>query len=287
MEKNQDLTELHSALLELFKEFDRVCRNNNICYSIGFGTMLGAIRHGGFIPWDDDGDIIITRKEYEKLVTLPTREFGERFFLQTRYTDKDYPYNTTRLRMNNTAMIFDKWKESGFHQGIYIDIIPLDNIPDSKIKSFVQKVGIILLSPFRIMMNKNVFFKGGKNIPMFIKHILYGLLRRFPLESICEKEAKIAKKYSEKDCKKIGFLGEGNLFLKRWYPAKSIPSLYMSEYQDVKFEDTSLMCSKYFKELLTQWYGNYMELPPEEKRVIYHQPIFFSRTVSYSDYLKG
>ena len=280
-----DLTELHNALLLLLKKFDEICRKYHIQYSIGFGTMLGAIRHKGFIPWDDDVDILITRKEYEKLVKVPASEYGEDFFFQSVKTDPGYPYNTSRLRMNNTSMIYDKWIHAGFNQGIYIDIITLDNVPDSHFAEIIQKISIIFLTPFRFVKNKEVFFAGGTNIPTPLKKVMYQVLSIFPLDKIYQYEVKIETKYAKKQTKRIAFLGEGNLFLKKWYPVQPIPAFSMKKFCYVRFEDTELMCSHEYELLLKQWYGDYMQLPPKEKRQVYHHPRFFSTTVSYLTYL--
>lgn len=288
MEENQyNLSELHDALLRLLKKFDAICKKYNIKYSIGFGTMLGAVRHKGFIPWDDDVDIIITRNEYEKLVKVPAAEYGETFFFQTVTTDPGYPYNTARLRLNNSAMIYDKWIKAGFNQGIYIDIITLDNVPDSIWAEKWQKICIIFLTPFRFIRNKTVFFEGGTNIPMVLKKIIFALFSKLPLDKIYKHEVEVERKYSQKSTEKIAFLGEGNLFLKKWYPVDPIPSTYMTSFCYLPFEDTELMCSSEYEKLLQQWYGDYMQLPSEEKRIVYHNPRFFSTTVSYRNYISS
>ncbi len=287
MSENQfNLEELHDALLKLLKRFDQICSKFNILYSIGFGTMLGAIRHKGFIPWDDDVDIIITRENYEKLIRVPIEEYGDDFFLQTVNTDPGYPYNTARLRLNNSSMIFDKWLNAGFNQGIYIDIITLDNVPDNRLAESWQKLQIIFFTPFRFLRNRNVFFSGGKNIPTVLKKAIYAVFSRFPLDKIYKHEVKVESKYSYRSTQRMAFLGEGNLFLKKWYPVRPIQSEYMKDYCHIPFEDTKLMCSAYYEDLLKQWYGDYSKLPPPEKRVVYHHPLYFSSTISYKDYLK-
>lgn len=286
MDTEIDIQDLHFALLKLLKKFDSVCRTYGVDYSIGFGTMLGAIRHKGFIPWDDDVDIIITRENYQKLLGIPLEVYGEDFFLQNVYTDRGYPYNTTRLRLNNSSMIYEKWVMASFHQGIYIDIIPLDNVPDNRIKKYKQSFDIIMLTPFRFARNKEVFFNGGKNIPNFIKRFAYSFMKMFPLDKLYEKEQRIEKKYNKQETKYMRFLSEGNLLLKRWYPTKPIESRYMMKFVEVEFEDTKLLCSAYYKELLEFWYGDYMQLPPKEKQVIYHKPLFVSSKVSYKQFQK-
>lgn len=281
-----DLAELHSALLVLLKKFDSICRKYQINYSIAFGTLLGAVRHKGFIPWDDDVDIIILREDYEKLAKVPENDYETGFFFQTVETDPGYPYNTARLRLNNSAMIYQKWLGAGFNQGIYIDIIVLDNIPDSFLCELLQKIKIIFLTPFRFARNKNVFFAGGKNIPILLKQIMYAIMKNCPLDDLYKQEIKVERAYSGVKTKRVAFIGEGNLILKRWYPTKPMPRKWFEDYCDIKFEDTELMCSTSYIKMLEKWYGDYMKLPPKEKQVIYHQPLFCSAKVSYEDYIK-
>lgn len=280
------LNELHSVLLELLTVFDYICRKNDIKYSIGFGTMLGAIRHKGFIPWDDDVDVLILRKDFNKLCRIIDNDLKQEYFFQTSQTDKKYPYNTARLRKNNTSMIYEKWIDAGFHQGIYIDIIPLDNVPDNFFRALIQKFLIVLLTPFRFFKNKKVFFSGGRNIPFFLKWLLYSIFHKFPLNRISELETRVETFYLNESCSKVAFLGEGNLFLKRWYPVQPIMKSYLENIIDVSFENTNLMCSKSYDQLLRQWYGDYMILPPENKRKIYHQPYFFSSNIDYAEYIR-
>ena len=118
------------VLLELLREFDRICVKHCIPYMLFAGTSLGAVRHGGFIPWDDDLDLILLREDYERFLAVAPGELGQEFFLQKEYSEH-WPIFFSKLRKNGTACM-EKFvpKDPEQHQGIYIDIFPADNLSD-------------------------------------------------------------------------------------------------------------------------------------------------------------
>jgi len=121
--------------LDLLKEFQRVCNSHSIKYMACGGTILGAVRHQGFIPWDDDIDVMMSRSEYDRFCQIAPSEFKHPYFFQTAATDPGYLIRHAKIRNNCTAdfsMGFSKYRDKcKFNQGIFIDLFPLDNIPDS------------------------------------------------------------------------------------------------------------------------------------------------------------
>ena len=117
---------LFSVLLDMLYQFDRVCQKHGLVYFIMYGTLLGAVRHKGFIPWDDDMDVVMPREDYEKFMRLKD-EFKEPLFFQTPYTDPGYFYTPIRIRNSNTTAIVEKFKYAGFNHGIWFSVFPLDN----------------------------------------------------------------------------------------------------------------------------------------------------------------
>ena len=285
----EDLVEFHETLLEILLEFDRICRKNDIKYTLAYGTMLGAIRHKGFIPWDDDVDILMDRPNFDKFCKICPKEVGDDFFFQSKETEPAYPYNICRLRKNNTAMVYKEWKHAGIHLGIYIDIYPIDHRPDNKFARKVQAAFIIMLTPIRIAKNRVIYMNGGaerlKKPVYIIKNILYIIAKIMP-EKLCEKiEKYFITKYDHVPCKESGVTCEGACLLNPDYGNKPFETRYFDEYKEVEFEGYRLMCIKDTDGLLRYWYGDYMQLPPLQERIMYHHPEIFSTTESYKKFV--
>lgn len=134
------LNEYHKYLLKLLSEIDRICRKNDIKYFLMYGSLIGAVRHNGFIPWDDDADIAMTREEFNKFQECCRNELGEEFDLVTYNDDENYNYTFPKLRLKNTTYIIrSEISRHGRNAGFFIDIIIMDYLYENKIKSFIQK----------------------------------------------------------------------------------------------------------------------------------------------------
>lgn len=125
---SSELAELHQALLKLLLEFDRVCRYAGIPYQLGAGTLLGAVRHRGFVPWDDDIDVCLLRSDYERFLKVASNLLAPGFFLQHQGVESKYPHLFAKLRLDHTEFITPEYQNLGIHQGIYIDIFPFDEV---------------------------------------------------------------------------------------------------------------------------------------------------------------
>lgn len=138
---SHEMKKLWAVEIDLLVELDRVCKENGITYWVNGGTMLGAARHKGFIPWDDDIDVMVPRRDYIKLCKIAPNKFSFPYFFQTEYTDPTSFRTHAQLRNSRTTAIlsYDFKKRSTFNQGIFIDIFPLDNIPDNPKEFEVMK----------------------------------------------------------------------------------------------------------------------------------------------------
>ena len=136
---SENLKEHQSVMYEMLKEVARICRKNNITYMLFAGTMLGAVRHKGFIPWDDDLDILMLRREYEKFLKIAEKDLNlEKYYLQKEFSPH-WPMFFSKLRCNGTACI-ERYvpKDEDTHMGVYIDIFPCDNLHENKIMRKLQ-----------------------------------------------------------------------------------------------------------------------------------------------------
>ena len=140
------IEEYRGYLLKILDEIDRICKKNNIEYFLMYGTLIGAVRHGGFIPWDDDADITMTRDNFNKFKDCCQKELGEEFDLVTYNDEKEYGYTFPRIRLKNTTYIIrSEISRHGRNAGFFVDIIILDYVSDNKFKAFIQKRALIVL----------------------------------------------------------------------------------------------------------------------------------------------
>ncbi len=130
---SKKIKELWAVQLDLLHEFDRVCKKHNLKYFLDFGTLLGAVRHKGFIPWDEDIDVSMLREDYDKLMEIAPKEFKHPYFLQNYKTQKNYRFSVTRLRRSDTAFFQpeDLMCRVTYNLGIFIDIFVFDNVPSN------------------------------------------------------------------------------------------------------------------------------------------------------------
>lgn len=129
--KGDELRHLQLVLLDCLLEVDRVCRANDIRYVIGFGTLLGAVRHGGFIPWDDDVDVVMTRENYDKFARVADQLNPQICFFQDNATDKEYPWGYGKVRRTGTTYIRHGQEHLKHRSGMMIDIFPMDDLPQT------------------------------------------------------------------------------------------------------------------------------------------------------------
>lgn len=255
---------LQISELEILEEVDKICKNNNIDYFLAGGTLLGAIRHKGFIPWDDDIDIMMTRKNYKKFTKVCLKNLGENYYIDNYRTNKKCVISYTKIKKKNTLFVekknFDNFDENS---GIWIDVFPLDGVK-VKLSRFhkIQKKIFDYIYTLITIKNGSNYYKNSKikkNIyKFFLKFIPYIFLR-FLLEFVVSfyDEDKVDYLCSFSTVYDI----EKDTFLKK----KLFP------YNKVIFEKKYYNGMDGYDYYLRQMYGEYMKLPPKEKRVN-HKP---------------
>lgn len=274
MELNaKQLQEIKTCELSMLGCFKEICDKLNIKYYILGGTLLGAVRHKGFIPWDDDVDVFIMREDYEVFLQKAPSMLPEEYFLQTHLTDENYPNNFAKLRDRRTTFIEKSSGKIKMNHGVYIDIFPLDYYPDTRFGSIIFKFRKKLLT-WRINTVfdfQNVSLK--TKIATAFSALLYPSVKKAVLKR--EKLFKSVKKST------LVVNNSG-----AWLEKEIIPLDWCKDSVDLQFENLMLRAPKDYHKWLTFVYGDYMSLPPEDERKPHHFVEIFDIDKSYTEYMK-
>lgn len=250
-----ELKQLQKCELEMLVEFDRVCRKYNILYSIDGGTLLGAVRHGGFIPWDDDADVILTRKEYEKLKRVIFDELDkDRFYFQDIDITEGYRWGYGKLRRKNTKFVRLNQEHMPYEQGIFMDVFVCDNVPENY---FLRCICNAVSYGYR----KAFWAPVGMNIKTGVSRLILTFLNKIPEQKLKENFYKYRKHRNKKKsllvkCLTFQACNRTYGYKREWY----------EDVEDIEFEGVKLKAPIKKEEYLTFLYGDYMKLPPIEKR---------------------
>ena len=259
--KQTDLRKLQDVCLELVIELDRICRKNGIEYSLAGGSLIGAVREHGFIPWDDDADIAMTREEYEKFAEACERDLDrERFFLQNHHTDPAYPWGYSKLRRNDSKLVKEGQENMHFHNGIFIDIFIYDHVPDGYLARRLHYIKCFLIRKCQYAAVGKTEANSG------LLRAVYAVMDRVPKEKVFAALERLAKKYNARDtelCRHLTFP----------YPSLDckygLPTSVFDGYKDASFEGRSLRIVRNYDTVLTLKYGDYMT-PPPAKDIVYY-----------------
>ncbi len=262
---------IQQADLILIDKLDEICRKLDIGYFVCGGSMLGYMRHGGFIPWDDDVDVAMLRKDYDRFLAEAPQYLDSRFFLQTRKSDPTIPYLFSKLRLNNTEYVTKYNERRPFHKGICLDNFPFDNIPNEPKGRVAIKKEVARLSrahnrivnnqmpdpidPIRPRNLREVYYRG------------YGMLKR--LYFFCHSLKRSQKKYLAKATS----LNDRAEALGLDTVASFVPSYTyiriddLLPYRDVTFEGHRIKVPNHPEVFLQMQYGDYLQLPPKHEQV--------------------
>ena len=253
-----ELKELQMIEVEMLVEVDRICKKCDIAYCISAGTLLGAVRHKGFIPWDDDADVAFLRPEYEKFRIACEKELDkERFYFQDYRNTPGYRWGYGKLRRKNTGFVRLNQEHMPYEQGIFIDIMPYDNVPDAYLFRKWHNL--------RCFLYRKMFWAPlGKQQEKGLKKFAYEILDKIPDKRIYNSFARFIKRSDKKTTKRIRILsfpvpGNENGYLRSCFETL-IP---------MEFEGILLDGMKDYDTYLNYKSGDYMKLPPANKRKIH------------------
>lgn len=270
------INRLQGVELQMLKDFDKVCNKYGLTYFALFGTAIGAIRHKGFIPWDDDIDIGLMKEDYEKLRDIPKEEWGSNFIV---FPEDDVAYHMlpiTRLYRKGTAFVrenalkYDKpKKKSSIMRPIFFDIFEFSHVPSVEAANEVAQKMVNLqrfywYSKTGMRINKNDSWR------FKIRCVRNDLIHKF-LNLKIKPELYFSNKFKQIINKMDARGGSLVTTLESAVPSEIVDSCFdekdMFPVVRVPFEDTTIPIQKNYHEMLTSIYGDYMQLPPEEKRV--------------------
>lgn len=265
--------------IDLLLEFDRVCKKYGLKYFLTAGSLLGAVRHGGFIPWDDDLDVIMPRTDYEKFLTLKD-EFAEPYFLQTPYTDEGYFCSYAKLRNSNTT----GWNRGFAYQkinfGIIIDIFPLDNIELESAKENFERVKKLILdnSTYMRLSNPQIL---PKDVERIAKYKLEYPDGGDPLERY-EEIQRIARQFENQKESFVSIICCPVYGLNRCI----CEAANFSESVDIDFEGFKMPVPSCYERVLEIKYGDWKKFPPIEERGKWHGDIIWEPDIPYKKYIE-
>ena len=272
---DENMKKVWAIELDLLHEFDRVCRRHGLKYFLIFGSLLGAVRHHGFIPWDDDMDVIMPRSDYETFLTLGG-EFNAPYFLQTIRTDPGFYYAHAKLRNSETAAIDYPFLYQGFNLGCFIDILPLDNFdPQNGEETFHEINRLILENSVAMRLTHPALSERDRE-----------RVRRHsgidPMEAF-ERIDFLSRQSNETYTGYVSILAATTYGMKKdVFPAECFSECVSCDFHGI---ETFIPCG--YDKVLSVTYGDYRKLPPVEKRGAWHSNLVFYPDIPYGQALKS
>lgn len=274
--ENQNIKDVQNKILEIMKYIDKICRAEGIQYFIMGGTALGAVRHQGFIPWDDDLDIFMTPVEYEKFVGAFNKYNDSRFVLQEWKTVSNY-IEYSKVRMNGTTFIEEVFKDNhNMHHGIYVDIMILHKVP---LNTFIQK---LCYYDSKFVTLYGLSQRNWKPKARW-QAVVLKMLKFLPCSFIANRCYRRIYKYDA--------LKEKFMYCYWITPASFFKGLFEREMfenpVDIKFEDTYLLASQNVNKYLETRYGDYMKIPSKTEQKSAVHAYLYDVSKDYTEYFKG
>ncbi|OCN05558.1 hypothetical protein A4S06_08305 [Erysipelotrichaceae bacterium MTC7] len=266
------LRKLQLAQLEILKDFIRICDKYDLTYFMYAGSAIGVVRHNGFIPWDDDVDVAMSRSDYDKFMEVYENEVGSKYRILTPYVDSNYTASVTHFQKNGTRFISEVSKDLKTEMTIDIDIFPFDYAPndEKQYKRQVRQTRFLYRLLFLVGHSKPIIpMKGWKKyIAQSVCFITHYILKLFRVSGtkIYDKADKISRKYNDIAhskrlvCYQSAIPDKSYLLEDEFFPVKQLA-----------FEDTVVSMPNAYDVQLKRMYGDYMKLP-EEKDRINHAP---------------
>lgn len=260
------LKKVQQCEMSILRDFIAVCEEYNLTYFALAGTGIGALRHKGFIPWDDDIDVGLPRQDYEKLIRIFEEKYADKYMIGNTEHMQDYPLMTTRIMLRGTKFVEEPLKNVKCDLGIFLDVYPFDNVSDNEKQFrnqaltawFWSKILILRHIPRPVLPFVGIKKKIAHAICAGV-HIVLVACHISP-RWIYNQCKKASCRYNELETKRLAFFCDTNPYINMIDKDKSYPLI------ELEFEDVKLKFQKDIDEMLRFIYGDYMQLPPVEKR---------------------
>ena len=268
----QLLRELQLVQLSILKVVHAFCQSNGISYSLYDGTLLGAVRHDGFIPWDDDLDICMERSEYVRFIAAWEENPPAGYILQNKENSPAFTQSFTKIRKEHTTFLQDDWERGRYHTGIFIDVFPIDRLPDGKLsRKLFWAEGMV----YQLLTREFVPPKGS---------VAEKLVSRCILSCISGKSRQHVRGFLLDRMLKRGRDGNETVAIETLSSMRiPLPGDLTTAYISMRFEDGEYMCFQDWKSLLESHFGDYMTFPPVEERAWKHHPIILDFDYDYEE----
>ena len=267
------IEELRSVEQGILDVFSNICDTNDLKYSLAYGTLLGAVRHHGFIPWDDDIDVMMPREDYDKLIEIWHSQAPKEYILDCCFLWNDSVNNFVKIRKDNTTFIpSEAEKRRSFHKGIYIDVFPGDRVAQTYVAKRIQ----FLFFSLNLLFNRG--YGSGKKGAI-------GLVEKMLLYAVPKGSQKAVSDFFGRKSRQWNWDKDAPIVFpctieccRHYYPSNLFLNL-----QKIGFEGKTYFAVRDYDTALRIEYGDYMRLPPLEERVWKHHPILIDFEHNYED----
>ncbi len=270
---DNQLRQLQLTQLEILKYIDGICRSHNIPYSLYAGTLLGAVRHQGFIPWDDDLDICMSRENYNRFLALWDCIDHSGYILQNKENTPAFNQSFTKIRKDHTTFLQYDFERNAYHTGIFVDIFPIDRAPAGKLQNRLFQLDCMR---YQLYTREFIPPKAGAATKLVSGLLLWAV----PKKRRPKVRARLLEKITRNNCNNglPTVAIECMASLRVRYSADML-----DQYTALPFEDGQFMCFAQWHDHLHRKFGDYMQPPPESDRLWRHHPIILDFEHNYEE----
>lgn len=260
--EDQVLKSIREVQIEIVQEIERICKLENLNYMLMFGTLLGAVRHQGFIPWDDDLDLAMMRKDYDLFAAAFEKHADDKYVLQNVECDPYYAFFFMKVLRKDSTMIEEGYQDERRMNGIFVDIFPMDNAPTNRMAQVIQSKATVFFTSLLLYQVGRMDTNQGNVLVRLVKKFKLGLAKIMSRKSIINISNSIMKLVKQESQCLMNF---ADLFT---YKREQLLDL-----KPILFEGHLFQAPASTHDVLTSVYGDYMQLPPLDQQVSPHKVI--------------